>query len=795
MALPIVGLKAVGGKIGNFIDRIKVAIKSNNIIYKASLETLKSYADDDNKTYEDIINYDAPFDEKDPTWQIRDAILLFPRIFYGMTKAIQTPIQGLKDKLGNAFDNFKDFVNIGYNGATSGGGSGFVSQRDSRYAGKSLGGYSVGDMGCGPAVASMVLGNNMNANINLARRYQTNGGTDLAYFADAFARNGRSAKYYNLAAGASGTDMVRDIASGKPVVLMGRNPYNTSKRYSPFGPNNHYVVARGFKNGGIVIDDPEMGAGGRVYNTNILNSVTAAVGAGGSGLRRLTGIGAGAATFNSITDNIWAFFRDRGYSEAATAGILANMQSESSFNTGALGDTDILSDGSHGLCQWNRGRWQACVDLAKSMGRDPSDLTVQLTHCDNEISNGAAGNGYRNISDPYKAGYDFCVKFEVPENKEEKGKTRGNLAIEFYNHYTGSNIPFVDNAVLSGSSSASVNRASGTKEMTPFQKLLSLPSIIGNAFSSVFSGNSNNTSGTTSSSSTSNGEILNNNVPVASWPGKQPVEYMRDVLGKLSYSKTNRDPDKGGGDCSSTVAWALTKAGLPVTTDSRWQYMNQDRKTHPDWQNVLWYDNGLRLRNRPMPVDLQPNDVLFYSWEGSKSTYPDHVDHVEMYNGNGQLIGNGGGVGTRVRSVTDMQKDIIKIVRPRDVWSSAGGSGLASNNFLKGIRQSTVTKNGKVYNINEYRQMKAAGASSIGEMDKSTALLLKSIITLIEALVKNTNDISSIYEIIAAYCSKNPGDRSAQALSEIAKNRSDDMESIESSLAGLKATVDNILAS
>ena len=800
-------LKYAGKTIGDTITEKVEQIKTDADSYKTGMDSIKEVMKDSSKKFTDVQ------DVEDPTFV--GPLSGVMKIGFGLGKILATAfkcVTGFIDEIKSQFsfqslwNNLKSIANYkaGGNSGIGAGASGFISQRDGRYAGKSLGGYSVGEMGCGPAAASMVLGNSMSSNINLARKYQTAGGTDLAYFADAFARNGRTPIYYNLGGGASGTDMVRDIASGKPVVLMGRDPYNTSKANSPFGPNNHYVVARGFRNGGVVIDDPEASAGGMVYDPSILANVTAAVGAGSSGLfrrkRRLLGIGGGAANVSTTTDQIWSFFKGKGYSDGAVAGILANIQCESGFRTTAVGD----SGHAYGLCQWHdlknssSGRYASMLALAKSMGRQVSDLTVQLSHIHNEI--GQAGAGYPSTGDPYTAGYNFCVNFERPADSANKGKQRGNIAKEFYNHYKGQKGSYSDTtgAALGETGSALSSALSGANNKTLFQKLMGFTSSlasagnvfskfnIGNIFSSAISGNTSSFTGFKSAGLSAR----TSGTATANWPNGQPVDYMRSVMGRLQYSNSNRDPDKGGGDCSSTVAWALTKAGMPVTTDSRWQYVNKDGST-PSWQNVLWYNGGKRLSG-PIPVQLQPNDVIFYSHGGSN--YPDHVDHVEMYNGNNQIIGHGGGIGTKVRSVSTMQDQIIKIVRPKGVGASGSGLGDLA---IKPKKVSTITKSGRVYNLSDYKRVAtSAGASNIGSgIDKSTALILKTMITLIESIVKNTDDISAIYKLLSAYCANNSDTKSAEILSKLMEDRNEDNSRIEDNLADLKATVDSILAS
>ena len=818
-ALPVALLKATGNRIHTFFDNMMVKSRANSVRYQTATEEVEKMAEDENTTASDIMLYDPNFEKGDPLYGFRTAVFNVKLTMLATTKTLSDIGKGFKDKINSVWNKIKDYAN--YDSSTSGGGSGFVSQLDPRFANMSLGGYSVGAMGCGPAAASMVLGNSMNANINAARGYQTVGGTDLSYFGDVFSRHGKHPIYYNLAGGASGQDMVHDIASGKPVVLMGRDPYNTSKAYSPFGPGNHYVVARGFRNGGIVIDDPESPVGGRVYSPSILKNVSAAVGAGSSGIRRnrkLFGIGGGAAmTNNEIAKQIWAYFKQQGYADGAVAGILGNIQAESSFNLDAKGDKQNGQYTSYGLCQWHNSRWTNLKNFARSIGKDQSDLDAQLGYLKQELDGGAAGAGYSSIDDPAKAADQFCRVFERPQYPDQTSPGRQQNAVGFYNAFSGKSYTYNGSSSTgSTSSSSGITPYNNTnnKPLSAAAKFLGLTSSVGSAFSKAFGesilgkgvtglfskafgGNDESSSYSSDGSTSYTGGNESNDIGVTSYPGKQPVEYMRDVLGKLKYSKTNRDPDKGGGDCSSTVAWALTKAGIPVTSDSRWQYMNSDLKTHPSWQNVVWYDNGHRFEERNPGknvedlVDLKPNDVIFYSWKNSNSTYPDHVDHVEMYNGNGQLIGNGGGIGTRTRSVHDMQSSIIKIARPR---FAGAGSGLDLSDLKpSGRREPTITTNGKIYSISEYRRKRAAGASELAT--DNTALILKTMLTFIEALVTNTKDIKSIYNLLAKYCSGNLSKaETAAALSEMSENQSD-TEKIEDSLASLKATVDSILAS
>lgn len=317
---------------------------------------------------------------------------------------------------------------------TAAGASGMVSQLDPRYSSMSMGGRSVGDMGCGPASAVNALNalgkrTSMSSAVSLASNYQTTGGTDLSYFADEFSRNGVNSSYV------SGSSMLNAVASGKPTVLMGRDPSNTSKSRSPFGPNNHYVVANGVdSNGNINISDPES-RGVRKYSPSILKSVRAGVAASGSGLfnrrrnrnnkfRFLIGAGASSllpANGNAYRHTIWSYLIDKcGLNETSAAAVMGCWEAESHNDPRTIegnylpefpGAAKVLeshesmnnyvtnvvfikhkvkeknksaymADGNYypgiGLAQWTGPRGKLMLDYAQSRGVSYDDLMMQL---------------------------------------------------------------------------------------------------------------------------------------------------------------------------------------------------------------------------------------------------------------------------------------------------------------------------------------------------------------------------------------------------------------------------------
>ena len=208
----------------------------------------------------------------------------------------------------------------------SANGSGFVSQLDPKYANNKLGNATVAEAGCGPATAAMAIQgltesagetDLMNKATALASRYNDKGGTKASYFADIFGRVGARTEYIE---GSNKSEIEKNLSEGKQVVLMGRDPSNRTKEKSPFGPGNHYVLAKAMKDGKILVNDPEL-SGPRVYDKNILNNTKLGIAVSGKGSENKFGI---KSIFNTIFDKI------------KMAGTV--------FNGGELGDSNVNED-------------------------------------------------------------------------------------------------------------------------------------------------------------------------------------------------------------------------------------------------------------------------------------------------------------------------------------------------------------------------------------------------------------------------------------------------------------------
>lgn len=218
----------------------------------------------------------------------KDAIEFTNKLSTDIKKNVSTAETNLKDLYKGASDI--DGLPAPMGTGLAGKASGFVSQVG-QYKNRKYGNSTIGEAGCAPTTAMMALNNAHNNVMSIGEAtsiadeggyINPDGSTDIGYFKDVLGSRGLKTKYY-LGNNASG--VTNELANGNSAILMGRDSSNRSKANSPFGPGDHYVLAKGFdRNGDVIISDPENNKD-RTYSSSILNNVQAAVGISGSGNR------------------------------------------------------------------------------------------------------------------------------------------------------------------------------------------------------------------------------------------------------------------------------------------------------------------------------------------------------------------------------------------------------------------------------------------------------------------------------------------------------------------------------
>ena len=150
---------------------------------------------------------------------------------------------------------------------------------------------------------------------------------------------------------------------------------------------------------------------------------------------------------------VWQFFTGKGYSPAATAGIMGNMEQESGMRP------DIIQGNGRGpaagICQWENyntksARWKDMNAHAQSKGKDWKDLQSQLEFIDIELQGKSPGDNYTSTLlkknwggyEGFKAITDYKKATEAFEKSFERaGKINWNNryagAKKYYDKFAG----------------------------------------------------------------------------------------------------------------------------------------------------------------------------------------------------------------------------------------------------------------------------------------------------------------------------------------------------------------------
>lgn len=312
------GLNWVGRKLGNLFSNIAAAMPDLG----SMVDDLWSFTDP-SKSMDDFSKTVDSYKSKDSgvfsiigngiasiVGGIMHLAVGFLKPFIYIGSKLSSAVKSVAGWANKGLTAFKNWLNGDDDDSkeASGSGSGIHTEQKGNYT--KFGNSTIDADGCGPAVASTVLKAwGKKSNIYSAAKYAekmgyvagsskvVDRGTKASYFGDIFSKNGISTKYTD-----NQSDINSAIASGNPTVLLGEDSQNTSKSNSPFGPNPHYVVARGEDSkGNVIVDDPEL-KGTALYKKSILKNVKlGAVTGGASGVTDIinTGLNAG---FNAMAN-------------------------------------------------------------------------------------------------------------------------------------------------------------------------------------------------------------------------------------------------------------------------------------------------------------------------------------------------------------------------------------------------------------------------------------------------------------------------------------------------------------
>ena len=537
-----------------------------------------------------------------------------------------------------------------------------------------------------------------------------NGGVTPDYFADEFRRYGFKTAYVAKSDNKQKDVMKHQLMNGKSIVLMGRNTSNRSKKKSPFGPNYHYVVATGMSGDGkyVYISDPEAKtpnvkyAVDEIFNNTDLSIIPVAAnsriadlaGRLRTNLKQLSGkktsgiIFVGDSRTEGMRDAIGeddkkkfickvgeglAWLKNTAYKQLKDmCDKYPDYYVVFNFGINDLGVDNYISYYKNTIEKNIKNKIIHMsvnpIDQAKAKSAGYTDITNDLIKSFNIKYKEYAGNSYLNTFNYLlKEGFNASDGIHYDNNTYKK---LYNKVVDFINN-KGDSIS--TSSGTSGSDESGTTTSSSGKHIKSFSDLISaIGSILSGSWglssseSSDLSGNSSSSlSGTSTISTDGISGRVSSDSKVAKLQ-KQLVAQMKSVEGTLRYAQGNdkypgsRNPEDGSGDCSSTVQWAYQKVtGKDIGSWTGAQ--NTSTETTPVDEPHLsraWDESKLQL-----------GDILLYGNDAER--------HVEMYYGDGKIIGHGNPskLGPTVKNIGDISND-WSAKRLNEFMPSGKGTGL-----------------------------------------------------------------------------------------------------------------------
>lgn len=182
--------------------------------------------------------------------------------------------------------------------------------------------------------------------------------------------------------------------------------------------------------------------------------------------------------------------------------------------------------------------------------------------------------------------------------------------------------------------------------------------------------------------------------------------------GKNKYTQSSKRTQVGSGygDCSSTVRWCYQQVlGVDIGVNTEAQIKSSKLK-----------DVNVTIKNGiPDESKLKEADLLYF--RGNDTTRTKGVGHVEMYIGNGKLLGHGSGIGPTEKNMKNYCKNM------QNTKSNNGNRGLICvRRMPDDIKDTTPNTNKPVSNTNTvslkeyYTVQKGDTLSKIAKMFNTT---------------------------------------------------------------------------
>lgn len=615
--------------------------------------------------------------------------------------------------------------------------SAFISQKKGKIANLTFGTgtnkQTVSDAGCAPVSAMMAINErtdkdsamSINEALKTAGGYMAStGGVTADYFADEFGKHGYKTAYVPKNDKNQKKILLHQLSNGVSVVLMGKDESNSSKKKSPFGPTYHYVVATGLSSDGkyVFINDPESSTPNQKYPVETIfdNSDLSIIPIKTNG------------RIGSIKYNLKSKLQQ--YSGKATPGIIFVGDARTVGMKNAVGANNkriFIAESGKGYI-WMKNN----IDRVKrassqnpdyyivfNMGlHDLGNISSYITYY-KELRSSLIGNRvyFMSVNPIHEYKYKGSITNTRIKTFNEKYKAfAGDRYIDIYSwmmangfedsgdgmlysstQYTkiyNKVVSFFDSSSASTStstsstddttteetddtstttddSSSSTETVAGTTSTKKIKTIGDLISAIGSILSGAYGLSSSEAAELTGDTKTTFGGTSTINVDgisgtvssdsAVAQKQKELVAKMKSVEGKLKYAQDNakypgsRNPDDGSGDCSSTVQWAYKNVTGKDIGDWTGAQEDSSATTHIDTPHMSrQFDES----------KMQLGDILLYGQNAQ--------NHVEMYYGNGKMIGHGSGYGPKIKDISSRTSDPWSVKRLNEFMPGGKGTGL-----------------------------------------------------------------------------------------------------------------------
>ena len=326
-----------------------------------------------------------------------------------------------------------------------------------------------------------------------------------------------------------------------------------------------------------------------------------------------------------LVPQIWKYLRGKGFTEAGVAGILGNMECESSFNLAAVGDNGT----SFGLCQWHNARGDAMKKTAGSNWN--SNLKGQLDYLVSELKT-SYPSLYKTLTTTNsvkEAASQMVDKFEVCQGHEtaEVQNYRSGKANKWFKELTGKEGEDISGAsstsddIDSATSSSGYTGSSSTPGIFNMLRSYLNNSRAGRVFNSLLGDTSGDEESDTSSDDgdgisggyahATSGDakaVIQNAVNeigyVADPSSTQHNKYNAFYANNFSDDGVKKAKDATAVDwCANFVTWVLRHSGVSTETVPNYSCVNM---------GVVTGHGGKKVS----PSEVYPGDLLFTAGNG-----------------------------------------------------------------------------------------------------------------------------------------------------------------------------------